>query len=51
MKSGRPLILRTGVPQEVLDPVEEAAVRELTENLVDGYIRVENAYARKKLDA
>lgn len=49
MKSGRPLLLGTGVPQDVLDPLEEAAARELLGNLVPGYIRVENAYGRKRM--
>lgn len=48
MKSGRPLILGTGVPEDVLDVVERDASRELLENRVPGYIRVEGVYGRKK---
>ena len=51
MKSCRPLLLSAGVPQYVVDPLQEAAVQELAENRVAGYIRVENAYGRKKADA
>jgi hypothetical protein len=50
MRSGRPLLLGAGIPQHVVDPLQEAAARELAENRVAGYIRVENAYARKKAD-
>ncbi|KAI0094532.1 hypothetical protein BDY19DRAFT_901695 [Irpex rosettiformis] len=48
MRSGRPLILGAGIPQYIVDPLEEAAARELSENRVQGYIRVENAYGRRK---
>ena len=51
MRSCRPLILGAGVPQYIVDPLEEAAAQELAENLVQGYIRVENAYGRKKANA
>lgn len=48
MRSCRPLILGAGIPQYIVDPLEEAAARELSEARVQGYIRVENAYARKR---
>ncbi|EKM61450.1 uncharacterized protein PHACADRAFT_248069 [Phanerochaete carnosa HHB-10118-sp] len=46
--SGRPLLLGTGVPEQILDPLEEAARQELLEGRVPGYIRVEQVYARKR---
>lgn len=48
MKSARPLILGTGVPEHVLDPVEHEASRELIENRAPAYICVEGTYGRKK---
>lgn len=51
LRSCRPLILGAGIPQSVLDPLEADAARELAEARVPGYIRVENAYGRKKANA
>lgn len=49
MKSGRPLILGAGIPEDVLELVERDAARELLENRVAGYIRVEGVYGRKRV--
>ncbi|CCM03672.1 uncharacterized protein FIBRA_05816 [Fibroporia radiculosa] len=48
LKSGRTLLLGTGLPEKVVDEVEEKARTELMEARVPSYVRVENVYARKK---
>ncbi|EKM51768.1 uncharacterized protein PHACADRAFT_127622 [Phanerochaete carnosa HHB-10118-sp] len=48
LKSGRPLLLGNGVPEQVLNPLEGEAERELVEGCVPGYIHVENVYARRR---
>ncbi|KIP11739.1 hypothetical protein PHLGIDRAFT_63365 [Phlebiopsis gigantea 11061_1 CR5-6] len=48
LKSGRPLLLGTGVPEQILDDLEDRARNELIEGRVPGYILVENVYARKR---
>ena len=40
-----------GIPEYVLDPLEEEARVELLEGCMPGYIRVQNVYARKRLMA
>lgn len=41
-------MLGTGVPEQILDEIEERARNELIEGRVPGYILVEQVYARKK---
>lgn len=46
--SGRPLLLGTGLPEQILDPIEEAARQELLEGRTPNYIRLEQVYARRR---
>ncbi|KAF9011053.1 S-adenosyl-L-methionine-dependent methyltransferase [Cyathus striatus] len=48
MKSGRPLLLSTGLPEHILDLVEQEAVQELNEAREPQWIRLQCVYARKK---
>ncbi|KAH9929725.1 uncharacterized protein B0H18DRAFT_995942 [Fomitopsis serialis] len=50
LRSGRPLLLGSGVPEDVVDEVEENARVELMEARTQTYIRVENVYALKRRD-
>ncbi|KAJ3556497.1 hypothetical protein NM688_g1998 [Phlebia brevispora] len=48
LKSGRPLLLGTGIPEHIVNDYEDAARRELLEGKAPGFILVENVYARRK---
>jgi hypothetical protein len=48
MRSGRPLLLRSGVPEAVVDELQSNAEREMIEAHLSQYIRVQSVYARKK---
>lgn len=48
LKSGRPLLLGTGLPESYVDELENNAARELLEAKVPTYIFVEHVYARRK---
>lgn len=48
MLSSRPLLLSTGVPEEVADYLYKRASQELLECKVPGYIRIQNVYGCKK---
>ncbi|GJE88807.1 methyltransferase domain-containing protein [Phanerochaete sordida] len=48
LKSGRPLLLGTGVPEQILNPLEEEAERELMEARVPTYVRIQNVYGRRR---
>ncbi|KZT72959.1 hypothetical protein DAEQUDRAFT_722595 [Daedalea quercina L-15889] len=50
LRSGRPLLLGSGLAEHVVDEVEENARRELMEARTRTYIRVENVYALKRRD-
>ncbi|OCH88758.1 S-adenosyl-L-methionine-dependent methyltransferase [Obba rivulosa] len=49
LKSGRPLLLSSGMDEAVVNEVEANACRELLEARTPSYILVEKVYARKKL--
>ncbi|KDQ63063.1 hypothetical protein JAAARDRAFT_694199 [Jaapia argillacea MUCL 33604] len=48
LRSGRPLLLGSGLPQEFVDDLEARAVKELDEGRTPTLIRLENVYARKR---
>ncbi|KAL6304917.1 S-adenosyl-L-methionine-dependent methyltransferase [Sparassis latifolia] len=48
LKSGRPLLLGTGLPEVVVNELEGNARRELLEARTPAYILVEHVYARKR---
>lgn len=48
LKSGRPLLLGTGIPEHMLNDCEDAARRELLEAKIPTYVLVEDVYARRK---
>jgi hypothetical protein len=50
MKSGRPLLLGSGMPEALLDEIEANARRELDEARTPHYIRCQYVYARKRPD-
>ncbi|EMD42323.1 hypothetical protein CERSUDRAFT_79907 [Gelatoporia subvermispora B] len=51
LRSGRPLLLGSGIDEAIVNEVEENARRELLEARTPSYILVENVYARKKWTA
>ncbi|KAI0068004.1 hypothetical protein BV25DRAFT_1875105 [Artomyces pyxidatus] len=48
LKSGRPLLLGSGLPESLVDELQHRAHQELKEARTETYIRVENVYARKR---
>lgn len=48
MGSARPLLLGTGVPEEVVNFLSEKAAQEVREARTPIYFRAQNVYARKK---
>jgi len=48
LKSGRPLLLGSGVPEAVVDELQRNATTELKEASSPEYIRLQRIYARKK---
>ncbi|KAF9817961.1 hypothetical protein IEO21_03036 [Rhodonia placenta] len=48
LKSGRPLLLSNGWPEELVNEYEEKARNELMDARIPTYVRVENVYALKK---
>ncbi|KAJ7687416.1 hypothetical protein B0H17DRAFT_1070141 [Mycena rosella] len=48
LKSGRPLLLGSGVPEHIVDELQGNAERELRSAARPQYIRVQSVYARKK---
>jgi len=48
MKSARPLLLGSGVPEALVDELENNAVAELWEAQTPQYMRLQAVYARKK---
>ena len=48
IKSGRPLLLGSGIPESVLDEIERNARQELDEGRTPHYIRCQYVYARRK---
>ncbi|KAF8220782.1 S-adenosyl-L-methionine-dependent methyltransferase [Tricholoma matsutake] len=48
LRSGRPLLLRGGVPEAVVDELQRNAEREMMEASLPQYIRLQSLYARKK---
>lgn len=47
MQSTRPLILGTGVPEEVYERLKDGATREIHEGNLPMYMRTQHVYARK----
>ncbi|KAG2022762.1 hypothetical protein CC2G_000487 [Coprinopsis cinerea AmutBmut pab1-1] len=50
IKSGRPLLLSRGHPHDTIDFLSQKASEELMEAKQPGYIRVQNVYARRKVN-
>lgn len=50
IQSGRPLLLGSGLPESLVNELEERANAELHEARWPQYIRVQNVYARRKHD-
>lgn len=48
LKSGRPLLLGSGVPEAVVDELQSGATRELVDATLRQWIRLQRVYARKK---
>lgn len=48
IRSGRPLLLGSGMPETLLDEIEQNTRRELDEGRTPHYIRCEYVYARRK---
>ena len=48
MRSARPLLIGTGVPQHLVDDLTEKASQEIREARSPLYILAQNVYARKK---
>lgn len=48
LKSGRPLLLSNGLPEDLVNEYEEKARNELMDARIPTYVRVENVYALKK---
>ncbi|KAH9486365.1 Putative ATP-dependent RNA helicase [Psilocybe cubensis] len=47
--AGRPLLLGSGLPEEIVDTLEQGAIREMEERKVTQYTRLQCVYARKKV--
>lgn len=50
LRSGRPLLLSSGIAEFLVDELEENARMELMEARTQTYIRVENVYALRRRD-
>ena len=48
MRSGRPLLLGSGMPEALLNQIEQNAIRELMEARTPIYIRCQYVYATRK---
>ena len=48
MRSGRPLLLGSGMPEALLNQIEQNAIRELMEARTPVYIRCQYVYATRK---
>lgn len=48
LKSGRPLLLGSGVPEDLVNELEANAVKELHSGRARHYIRLQCVHARKK---
>ena len=48
LRSGRPLLLGSGLPESLVDELQHRAQSELMEARTVSYIRLERVYARKR---